>query len=73
MATCEFCGKRRGVKLIDLGDPVYICEDCLNDNYIQCDRCGNWNDPTCVKYHRLITGEYVCPDCYNPETDKVRY
>ena len=71
MPKCEFCGSRKGVKLIDLGEMTYICRDCLESEYMQCDRCGGWNDPHLTKYYYLQSGEDVCQDCYDPSKDII--
>lgn len=72
MPKCEFCGSEEDVEYVDLGGMYYICRECLERNYMQCDRCGAWNDPSDLfKYYDLKTGECVCQDCYNPDKDVI--
>ncbi len=44
----------------EYGNVVQVCEDCLDDHYLYCERCGEWhheNNVTC------INGYYYCDDC----------
>lgn len=70
MPKCEFCGNEFDGDATDLGAMTYICQDCLEEQYTQCDRCGNWNDSSFVTYYYLVSDECVCENCFNPETDE---
>lgn len=45
---CQECGKHfhesHGRTIYDRYDDIetYLCDDCLKDNYLYCDRCGRW-------------------------------
>ena len=58
------------VQYVDLGEMTCICQSCLEMNYLQCDRCGDWNDPEFVEYHQLKNGQCVCDGCFNPDIDE---
>lgn len=67
---CELCGSDEDVQYVDLGEMTCICQSCLEMNYLQCDRCGDWNDPEFVEYHQLKNGQCVCDGCFNPDIDE---
>ena len=40
----------------------YVCENCLNDNYVYCEYCGEWHPYEDMPYVES-TDEYVCESC----------
>ena len=68
---CDNCGKIYCGSWTDLGEMVYICQECLDYSYIKCDRCGEYNCPDTVDYYELTDGSYICQSCYDPENDEL--
>ncbi len=42
------------------GREIYVCEDCLRDNYYYCDQCGDYYHTDCIT---AVGGGCYCPDC----------
>ena len=63
--VCEICGKEVEESNIHDVDEGNICDDCYNENYMECDCCGK-------VYHKdelekTECGEFVCQDCIDNE------
>lgn len=64
---CEDCGGRHhrdDMEYVDYRNG-YICEDCINDNYIRCNDCDEYVHRQDVNSFELFTGEFVdlCDSC----------
>lgn len=64
---CEDCGGRHhrdDMEYVDYRNG-YICEDCINDNYIRCNDCDEFVHRDDVHSFELFTGEFVdlCESC----------
>ena len=55
---CEFCGCTFEGELTNLGEMTAICEECLGENYIMCDKCGEYNDSVTE-----VNDENYCSSC----------
>lgn len=66
--TCHLCGKKFNDKKDgDFAEGNWVCEECLSENYNQCDICGEWvsgNDIT------MISDEAVCQKCLDNNYDQ---
>ena len=69
MFTCDCCGAEHAAdELTEAADGEQVCEECLENYYSQCDRCGAWvpteeleavyNDDE----NQTLAGLW-CPDC----------
>lgn len=67
---CEKCGKKFIGEPTDLGEMANICYECLENEYVKCDKCGKWNDPNIVEHHYLEDGRCICDDCFVFENDE---
>lgn len=65
---CEKCGEifsYDDAVTVDCGyrDEMVVCESCAEDNYYQCDDCGNW-----FSDHRIRQDSFdncICDECYD--------
>ena len=65
LEECTMCGKQtEDLTVID--DETRVCEECLDDNFFACAKCGNYwlSDPDI--YVETEDGELICPCCANP-------
>lgn len=71
---CEDCGEWLDVdSLIETADGHYVCESCLEHDYIYCEKCNeyHYNDKmveVSIAYHSPLRGyreeaRYFCEDC----------
>jgi hypothetical protein len=60
--TCTLCGKKNcALTMIDEVDKV--CEDCLDDEYIQCEECDEYWKWDIIKFYNLKDGRTLCEHC----------
>lgn len=60
--TCTMCGKEN-CELTIVDDVTHVCEDCLDNEFILCDECGEyWLWDALVFYH-MKDGRTICENC----------
>lgn len=60
--TCTLCGKKNcALTMIDEVDQV--CEDCLDEEYIQCEECDEYWKWDIIKFYNLKDGRTICEHC----------
>jgi len=61
VSYCERCGEHV-LNVTDVGGYYYVCDDCLENHYTQCDDCGTWIEED--ESYSISNGvKYVCGDC----------
>ena len=60
---CKDCGRFVSAKDGKIIDGEFICNDCLNKDYIKCADCGEYHIKDDM-YYIEDTSEYVCNNCY---------
>lgn len=70
IVTCDFCGQRywRDEGAIT-EDGHYLCPECLNEYYINCDRCGSLVHKNDVI---VIGNGCYCKDCYDTIMEEIK-
>ena len=69
---CEDCGewfRTNDVTYLENLD-IYVCRDCLRDNFTECDWCGDFLRDEDIN---RVDGKDLCPDCFkkhNEENDE---
>ena len=64
---CEICGKEieDGAYVYDKdGNKIYICQECLEEDYVQCEECGEYLLKNSGEVNE-IDGKILCEDCVN--------
>ena len=63
---CPDCGEQfpaSEMTLVEGGE--HICPDCLEDNYAQCEKCGQWSQ----RGYTSPASEFLCEACYRCEEE----
>ena len=60
---CKDCGKFVSAKDGEIVDGEFICNECLDRDYIKCADCGEYHKEDDM-YYIEDTNEYVCNYCY---------
>lgn len=60
---CKECEKFVSAKDGKIINGEFICNDCINDNYIKCGDCGEYHKKN-EMYYIEDTQEYVCENCF---------
>lgn len=72
MALCEHCGeekRRNSVEVIVAEGEIvtkHICQECLNEFYHECTRCGKW-----VLKEDMHLSNYKCDRCFRLSSKKL--
>jgi predicted RNA-binding Zn-ribbon protein involved in translation (DUF1610 family) len=59
--TCTMCGKKRELTVVD--EVTEVCQDCLDNEFIQCDECRQYWLYDAIKFYHLKDGRTLCEDC----------
>lgn len=62
IGTCTDCGKEN-TSLIILDDVDWLCEECLDSSYTQCDICGEYWGDGYVEFTVTADDKLVCEYC----------
>lgn len=66
--VCYECGEERtDLTMVDAG--VYVCQHCLDNDYYQCDKCGEWWRYDAVECVDLEDGSTICQYCAEDEDE----
>jgi len=63
---CAICGEEHDTDDMTLTSEGYVCQNCLDDEFIQCERCGEWvrsEDAYEVSQSWPRNSEYWCESC----------
>lgn len=60
--TCTLCGKNN-CKLTMIDEVDQVCEECLDDEYIQCEECEEYWKWDIIKFYNLKDGRTLCEHC----------
>lgn len=70
---CEICGKEieDGEYVYDQeGNKIFVCQECLEENYVQCDECGEYISKDWGVFTE-IDGRLLCRDCMDDLCDEA--
>ena len=60
--TCTMCGAEdQDLTIVD--EEAHVCEDCLGNEYIQCDECKEYWLWDIIKFYNLKDGRTLCEHC----------
>lgn len=68
---CDVCETYHPNDCVQEIDGRYVCDDCLEEHYDTCKRCGSLHDIDDMYYDRE-TGEYYCEECYDKLIEERR-
>ncbi len=68
VGTCTCCGKEN-VELHAVTDDDYVCDECLDNYYSRCDKCGQYWDIFAVDMVLTDDERRLCPDCAEDENE----
>lgn len=60
--TCTMCGKK-DTDLTIVDEVEHVCEDCLGNEYIQCDECKEYWLWDAILFYNLKDGRTLCEHC----------
>ena len=60
--TCTMCGEKN-CNLTIVDEVAHVCEDCLDNEYIQCDECKEYWLYDAIKFYNLKDGRTLCEHC----------
>ena len=60
--TCTMCGEEN-CNLTIVDEVAHVCEDCLDNEYIQCDECKEYWLYDAIKFYNLKDGRTLCEHC----------
>ena len=60
--TCTMCGEENCTLTI-VDEVAHVCEDCLDNEYIQCDECKEYWLYDAIKFYNLKDGRTLCEHC----------
>ena len=60
--TCTMCGAE-DCELTIVDEVEHVCEDCLDNEYIQCDECKEYWLYDAIKFYNLKDGRTLCEHC----------
>lgn len=60
--TCTMCGKKN-TSLTVVDEEAHVCEDCLDNEYIQCEECGEYWLYDAIKFYHLKDEHILCEHC----------
>lgn len=60
--TCTLCGEKNR-KLLIVDEENHVCKECLEEEYFQCDECGEYWAYDYVEYFDLKDGRTICEHC----------
>lgn len=66
-SICTLCGKEADA-LTWVTDEDHVCDECLEENYEQCDLCGEYYDISMTEFYDTDDG-HVCEYCYEDDED----
>ena len=62
VGTCTMCGgANRNLTIVD--EESHVCEECLDDEYIQCDECKEYWLYDALVFYNLKDGRTLCEHC----------
>lgn len=60
--TCTMCGaENEDLTIVD--ELNHVCEDCLDNEFILCDECGEYWRYDAIKFYNLKDGRTLCEHC----------
>ena len=62
IGTCTLCGESNR-KLLIVDEVAHICEECLEEEYFQCDECKEYWAYDDVEFFHLKDGRTICENC----------
>lgn len=62
IGTCTLCGEGNR-KLLIVDEAAHICEECLEEEYFQCDECKEYWAYDDVEFFHLKDGRTICEHC----------
>ena len=69
IGTCTECGEENVmVNVVD--DETILCDDCLGDDYIECDECHELWLYDAIKFYELKDGRTLCEYCAEDMLDE---
>lgn len=60
--TCTMCGET-DCNLTIVDEAAHVCEDCLDNEYIQCDECHEYWLWDAILFYNLKDGRTLCEHC----------
>ena len=60
--TCTLCGEEN-CNLTIVDEVAHVCDDCLDNEYIQCDECKEYWLYDAIKFYHLKDGRTLCEHC----------
>lgn len=71
IGTCTMCGKQKR-KLLIVDEEAHVCQDCLDNEYIQCDECKEYWLWDAIMFYHLKDERTLCEHCAEDvEEDEV--
>ena len=70
IGTCTLCGQE-DCKLIVVDEVTHVCEDCLEEEYFQCDGCKEYWAYDDVEFFHLLDGRTICEHCREDFADEI--
>ena len=58
--TCTMCGKEGQLTILD--DVDWLCDECLDSEYTQCDECGEYY-PDTIEFFVTKDDRLICEHC----------
>lgn len=58
--TCTMCGKEGRLTILD--DVDWLCDECLDSEYTQCDACGEYY-PDIIEFFVTKDDRLICEYC----------
>ena len=69
--TCTMCSAETDeITVID--DETRVCEDCLEDEFFRCDKCGEYWLYDAVECYTLSDDRTICEHCNKDNSDEQR-
>ena len=62
IGTCTMCDAEN-CNLTIVDEKAHVCEDCLENEYILCDECGEYWLSDALKFYNLKDGRTLCEHC----------
>ena len=69
---CYHCDELYDEEIMTEVDGEFVCQNCLEDNYTQCHRCGDWHDNYSIYAAVDSDGDevWICEECRDYEYEE---